>query len=41
MVMAFCEIWEMAQAHTLSLRMATYSRAVKRVIDAMLLRGVA
>jgi glutamate dehydrogenase/leucine dehydrogenase len=41
MVMAFCEIWEMAQAHKLSLRMATYSRAVKRVIDAMLLRGVA
>mgnify|MGYP006265976073 CR=1 FL=1 len=39
MVMAFKDIWELAQEKNLSLRMATYSRAVKRVIDAMLLRG--
>ncbi|MBP7768671.1 Glu/Leu/Phe/Val dehydrogenase [Candidatus Woesebacteria bacterium] len=40
MVDAFNDIWQMAQEKKLSLRMATYSRAVKRVIDAMLLRGV-
>lgn len=40
MVIAFHEMWEMAQAHKLSLRMASYSRAVKRVIDAMFLRGL-
>lgn len=40
MVSAFGAIWEMAETQKLSLRMATYSRAVKRVVDAMFLRGV-
>lgn len=39
LITAFHSIWEMAEAHNLSLRMATYSRAVKRVVDAMMLRG--
>jgi glutamate dehydrogenase len=39
LVTAFLSIWEMAQTNKLSMRMATYSRAVKRVVDAMLLRG--
>ncbi len=36
---SFVEIWAMAQEKQLSMRMATYARAVKRVIDAMILRG--
>lgn len=40
MVTSFQAIWEMAQTHNLSLRQAAYSRAMKRVIDAMMLRGV-
>lgn len=40
MVSAFAAMWKMAQEQKLSLRMATYSRAVKRVVDAMFLRGV-
>jgi glutamate dehydrogenase/leucine dehydrogenase len=39
LVLAFADIWKMAEEKQLSLRMATYSRAVKRVIDALLLRG--
>lgn len=36
---SFTEIWQMAEEKKLSMRMATYARAVKRVIDAMILRG--
>ncbi len=36
---SFTEIWQMAQEKKLSMRMATYARAVKRVVDAMILRG--
>lgn len=39
MQQSFIDIWQMAEEKKLSLRMATYARAVKRVIDAMILRG--
>lgn len=38
---AFSEMWAMKQQHSVDGRMATYMTAVKRVVDAMLLRGVA
>lgn len=37
---AFSEMWAMKEKHSVDGRMATYMTAVKRVVDAMLLRGV-
>ena len=36
---AFAQMWQMKETHDVDGRMATYMTAVKRVIDAMLLRG--
>jgi glutamate dehydrogenase len=36
---AFSEMWAMKEKHSVDGRMATYMTAVKRVVDAMLLRG--
>lgn len=37
---AFEEMWDMKREHKVDGRMATYMTAVKRVVDAMLLRGI-
>lgn len=39
MVRAFQQTWELKQQLSVSMRMATYAIAVKRVIDAMIIRG--
>lgn len=36
---AFAQMWQMKETHQVDGRMATYMTAVKRVIDAMILRG--
>ena len=36
---AFAKMWEMKEKHKVDGRMATYMTAVKRVVDAMILRG--
>lgn len=40
MVKAFNEMWELQQEQKIPGRMATYALAVKKVIDAMMIRGV-
>jgi glutamate dehydrogenase/leucine dehydrogenase len=37
---AFEEVWEVAQGEQVHMRMASYIVAVKRVTEAMLLRGL-
>jgi glutamate dehydrogenase len=39
MVKAFNDMWELQQEQKIPGRMATYAIAVKKVIDAMMLRG--
>ena len=37
---AFDSVWQLAQEEKVNMRMASYMLAVKRVTDAMLLRGL-
>ena len=37
---AFAQMWKMKENKKVSGRMATYMTAIKRVVDAMMLRGI-